>query len=99
MDAIKKEYVPLINSDKERETYEELLSERKEYVKLMEVLFGISRSGDAEKAREVLGGRSLELFNTSSKTLASIIAIKNQQSADEGRCCINQPAASCRLAA
>lgn len=83
MDAIKKEYVPLINSDKERETYEELLSERKEYVKLMEVLFGISRSGDAEKAREVLGGRSLELFNTSSKTLASIIAIKNQQSADE----------------
>ena len=37
MDAIKKEYVPLINSDKERETYEELLAERKEYVKLMEV--------------------------------------------------------------
>ena len=59
MDAIKKEYVPLINSDKEKETYEELLAERKEYVKLMEALFVTSRSGDVEKAREVLGGRSL----------------------------------------
>ena len=83
MDEIKKEYVPLINSDEERKAYEALLTERSEYVKLMETLFSVSRSGDGEAARAVLGGRSLELFNTSSQTLASIIAIKNQQSAAE----------------
>jgi methyl-accepting chemotaxis protein len=83
MDEIKKEYAPLINSDEERKKYESLLNERKEYVQLMQTLFAVSRSGDAEKSRELLGGRSLELFNISSKTLADIIAIKNQQSGAE----------------
>lgn len=83
MDDIKKEYVPLINSEQERKTYETLLLERKEYVQLMQTMFAVSRSGDIEKSREVLGGRSLELFNVSSKTLAELIALKNQQSADE----------------
>lgn len=83
MDEIKKEYVPLINSEQERKEYEELLTERKEYVQLMQTLFAVSRTGDIDKARELLGGRSLELFNTSSKTLSEIIVIKNQQSAAE----------------
>ncbi|MGE8397196.1 MAG: methyl-accepting chemotaxis protein [Comamonas sp.] len=83
MDGIKKEYVPLINSEQERKEYDVLLNERKEYVQLMQTLFAVSRTGDADKARELLGGRSLELFNASSKTLAAIIAIKNQQSAAE----------------
>lgn len=83
MNDIKTQYVSLINSEKEKQTYDMLLEERKEYVKLMDTLFAVSRSGDTEKAREVLGGRSLELFNTSASTLSDIIAIKNQQSADE----------------
>ena len=83
MDDIKKEYVPLINSEQERKAYEALLAERKEYVQLMQTMFAVSRAGDGEKARALLGGRSLELFNVSSKTLAEIIATKNQQSADE----------------
>ena len=83
MDEIKTQYVPLINSEQERTQYEELLNERKEYVQLMQTMFAVSRSGDGDKARELLGGRSLELFNASSKTLSSIIAIKNQQSEAE----------------
>ena len=83
MDSIKNQYVSLINSDQEKQTYESLLTERKEYVKLMATLFAVSRSGDTEKAREVLGGQSLELFNTSAKMLSDIIVIKNQQSANE----------------
>ena len=83
MDEIKKNYVPLISSEDERKTYELLLSERKEYVGLMERLFAVSRSGDGEQAREVLGGRSLELFNASAKTLADLVNIKNQQAAQE----------------
>ena len=83
MDSIKKNYVPLIDSESERKTYERLLAERKEYVSLMDELFAVSRTGDGEQAREVLGGRSLELFNASAKTLAELISIKNQQAAQE----------------
>jgi len=83
MEDIKAKYIPLINTDQEKNTYETFLAQRKEYVDLMNKLFAISSSGDQERAREALGGRSLELYNASSKTLADIIALKNQQSADE----------------
>ncbi|MBQ0131302.1 MAG: MCP four helix bundle domain-containing protein, partial [Comamonas sp.] len=83
MDVIKTEYEPLINTPQERTIYENLLTQRKEYVALMSTLFGISRSGDTAQAREMLGGRSLELFNQSSKTLADIINLKKQESVKE----------------
>lgn len=83
MNAIKKEYESLINTPAERQAYDTLLTERKEYVQLMQNLFALSRSGEVEKSRELLGGRSLELFNQSSKTLDKIIAIKNEQSTAE----------------
>ncbi|MGN1056638.1 MAG: methyl-accepting chemotaxis protein [Comamonas sp.] len=83
MDQIKTEYVPLINTPQEQNLYNTLLEQRKEYVQLMQTLFTVSRSGDSEKAREVLGGRSLELFNLSTKTLMDVIAMKNAQSASE----------------
>ncbi|HEY4665420.1 MAG TPA: methyl-accepting chemotaxis protein [Comamonas sp.] len=83
MDEIKKEYVPLINTPEEKAAYESLLAQRKEYVQLMNKLFTISHAGDADSAREMLGGRSLELYNLSSKTLVDIIGLKKQQSAQE----------------
>lgn len=83
MDDIKVDYEKLINSDAERQIYERLLTQRKEYVALMQNLFQLSRGGAQERAREMLGGRSLELYNLSSKTLVDIINIKNQQSSDE----------------
>lgn len=83
MDGIKVDYEKLINSDAERQTYENLLTQRKEYVALMQSLFQLSRGGEQERAREMLGGRSLELYNLSSKTLVDIINIKKQQSSDE----------------
>ena len=83
MDEIKKEYVPLINTPEEKAAYEGLLEQRKEYVQLMQQLFALSRSGDGEAAREVLNGKSLELYNLSSKTLVDIIGLKKQQSVQE----------------
>lgn len=83
MDGIKVDYEKLINSPAERQTYENLLTQRKEYVALMQTLFQVSRGGEQERAREMLGARSLELYNLSSKTLVDIINIKKQQSADE----------------
>ena len=83
MDEIKKQYVPLINSSDEQRTYDTLLVQRKEYVQLMDRLFAVSRTGDAAQAREMLGGRSLEIFNASAKTLTDLIVLKNQQSSNE----------------
>ena len=83
MDGIKSKFEPLINSDAERRTYNALLEQRKEYVQLMQALFEVSRSGDSERAREMLGGRSLEIFNLSSKTLGELLVLQNQQSASE----------------
>ena len=83
MDNIKSKYEPLINSDNERRTYNTLLEQRKEYVQLMQALFEVSRSGDGVRAREMLGGRSLEIFNLSSKTLAELLNLQNQQAAAE----------------
>lgn len=82
-EEIKVDYEPLINTPQERSTYESLLAQREEYVGLMQTLFTTSRSGDTARARELLGGRSLELYNLSSKTLVDIIQIKKQESADE----------------
>ena len=66
-------YEPLILTEQERQIYTQFLSERERYVELNKQLFDVSRSGDKEKAKELLGGESLKLYNTSSGTLQKLI--------------------------
>ena len=66
-------YEPLILSEQERQIYTQFLSERDRYVVLNKQLFEASRSGDKDKAKELLGAESLKLYNTSSATLQKLI--------------------------
>lgn len=66
-------YEPLILTEQERQIYTQFLSERERYVELNKQLFEVSHSGDKEKAKELLGGESLKLYNTSSATLQKLI--------------------------
>ena len=66
-------YEPLIVTDQERQLYAQFLSERERYVALHTQLFEVSRSGDKEKAKELLGAESLTVYNASSETLKKLI--------------------------
>ena len=69
----KKLYEPLIVTAEERELYAQFLRERERYVELNKQLFEISRRGDKEQAKQLLGGESLKLYDLSSATLQKLI--------------------------
>ncbi len=69
----KKLYEPLIVTAEERELYTQFLRERERYVELNKQLFEISRRGDKEQAKQLLGGESLKLYDQSSATLQKLI--------------------------
>ncbi|MEN2384465.1 methyl-accepting chemotaxis protein [Comamonas sp. A7-5] len=69
----KKLYEPLIFTAEERELYTQFLREREHYVELNKQLFEISRRGDKEQAKQLLGGESLKLYDQSSATLQKLI--------------------------
>ncbi|WP_082877211.1 methyl-accepting chemotaxis protein [Comamonas thiooxydans] len=69
----KKLYEPLIFTAEERELYTQFLREREHYVELNKQLFEISRRGDKEQAKQLLGGESLKLYEQSSATLQKLI--------------------------
>ncbi|MDN5503794.1 MAG: methyl-accepting chemotaxis protein [Comamonas sp.] len=69
----KKLYEPLIITAEERELYTQFLRERERYVALNKQLFEASRSGDKERAKQLLGGESLKLYDASSATLQKLI--------------------------
>ena len=69
----KKLYEPLIVTAEERELYAQFLRERERYVELNKQLFEISRRGDKEQAKQLLGGESLKLYDQSSATLQKLI--------------------------
>ncbi|WEE79688.1 methyl-accepting chemotaxis protein [Comamonas testosteroni] len=69
----KKLYEPLIVTAEERELYTQFLRERERYVELNKQLFEISRRGDKDQAKQLLGGESLKLYDQSSVTLQKLI--------------------------
>ncbi|MDR3066331.1 MAG: methyl-accepting chemotaxis protein [Comamonas sp.] len=69
----KKLYEPLIVTAEEREIYAQFLRERERYVELNKQLFEVSRQGDKEQAKQLLGGESLKLYDQSSATLQKLI--------------------------
>ena len=79
----KKLYEPLIVTAEERELYAQFLRERERYVELNKQLFEISRRGDKEQAKQVLGGESLKLYDQSSATLQKLIKFNSDVARDE----------------
>ncbi len=79
----KKLYEPLIVTAEERELYMQFLRERERYVELNKQLFEISRRGDKEQAKQVLGGESLKLYDQSSATLQKLIKFNSDVARDE----------------
>ena len=78
MNAVKEVYVKLMSSEREQQVYAEFMKERTEYVQLMQQLFAVSRSGDVEAARQMLGARSLELFTASEAALMQLIGFNKE---------------------
>ena len=69
----KKLYEPLIVTNQERELYAEFLRERERYVEINKKLFEVSRRGDKEQAKQLLGTESLRSYNESSATLQKLV--------------------------
>ena len=79
----KKLYEPLIVTNQERELYTQFLRERERYVEANKQLFEVSRRGDKEQAKQLLGAESLKLYNASSETLQKLIHYNSQVAKDE----------------
>ena len=79
----KKLYEPLIVTNQERELYTQFLRERARYVEANKQLFEVSRRGDKEQAKQLLGAESLKLYNASSETLQKLIHYNSQVAKDE----------------
>ena len=82
-------YEPLIVTDQERQLYTQFLSERERYVALHNKLFEVSRSGDKEKAKELLGAESLTVYNASSETLKKLIKYNSDAAKKETSAAVN----------
>ena len=78
MNDIKARFAPLIQLPEEERVYQTLLAQRKEYVELMKQLFALSRDGESVKARELMNGPSLQLYNTSSASLKTLLDINTR---------------------
>ncbi|WP_050874933.1 methyl-accepting chemotaxis protein [Comamonas testosteroni] len=81
----KKLYEPLILTAEERELYTQFLHERERYVEVNKRLFEVSRSGDKEQAKQLLGGESLKLYDASSATLQKLIKFNSDVARSETR--------------
>lgn len=81
----KKIYEPLIISQEERELYQQFISERALYVDVNKQLFAFSRAGEQDKARELLAGESLKLYNQSSATLQKLVKFNSDVAKQESQ--------------
>ena len=69
----KKLYEPLIITQEERDLYNQFIREREQYVVLHKQLFALSSAGEKDKAKELMEGESLKLYNESTVTLEKLI--------------------------
>ncbi|PIG09588.1 methyl-accepting chemotaxis protein [Comamonas sp. 26] len=81
----KKLYEPLIITNQERELYTQFLHERERYVEANKQLFDVSRRGDKEQAKQLLGGESLKLYDESTATLQKLIQFNSDVARNETR--------------
>ena len=79
----KKVYEPLLISQEERGHYNQFIHERELYVDVNKQLFALSRAGEQDKARELLAGASLKLYNESSATLHKLIKYNSDMAKHE----------------
>ena len=81
----KKNYEPLIISQQERDYYEQFIRERELYAQVNRQLFALSRAGEQDKAKELLEGQSLKLFNDSSATLQKLVRYNSDVARQESQ--------------
>ncbi|MEX8193275.1 methyl-accepting chemotaxis protein [Comamonas guangdongensis] len=81
----KKIYEPLIFAKEERDLYTQFLAERERYVGLNQQLFALSRNGNQEQARDLLGAESLKVYNESSATLKKLTQYNGDMARNEAR--------------
>uniref|UniRef100_UPI003A90FC9A methyl-accepting chemotaxis protein n=1 Tax=Comamonas sp. TaxID=34028 RepID=UPI003A90FC9A len=81
----KKNYEPLIISQQERDYYDQFIRERELYAQVNKQLFALSRAGEQDKAKELLEGQSLKLFNDSSATLQKLVRYNSDVARQESQ--------------
>ncbi len=73
-------YVKLISSDEERKLYEAFAAEWKQYLQIHDQIVALSRKNENDKAKALLEGDSLKLFDSSSAKLLKLVEL-NQNGA------------------
>ena len=71
--ADKKLYEPLIISPEEQGLYNQFIKERERYLELSTQLLKLSHDNEKDKAKELMAGESLTLYNQSTATLEKLV--------------------------
>ena len=71
--ADKKFYEPLIISPEEQGLYNQFIKERERYLELSTQFLKLSHDGEKDKAKELMAGESLTLYNQSTVTLEKLV--------------------------
>ena len=81
----KKQYEPLIISDKERQLFDQFVRERDRYQEFNKQFLQLSRQGDKEQASALLEGQSNDAYRDSSATLEKLIKLNSEVASQETR--------------